>query len=256
MKLGPSQGNVQNWLIDLRPLLLRRDVLDFVAKQFWANYEAEDAFQIAGLESVAIPVLTSIVMTVPDNRSDLNAVIIRKDRKPTGLGNLIEGQLTADPVILIDDIFNSGRSAEKAVVAAEREGNPVTDIFVLIDYRSRAGAAWRDRRHVRVRSLFTLEDFELALKEDDAPVPSMRKVWSAAIKGGFPFHLVPKSAPVYAEGRIFRGCDAGFMQAFDAKSGTILWQHQARGTSRTKGIWSTPAVYQGKLVYGAYNGVV
>jgi len=55
---------------------------------------------------------------------------------------------------------------------------------------------------------------------------------------------------------IYRGCDAGKMQALDAQTGEVRWEHEEGGASPRKGVWSSPAICRGLLFYGAYNGVV
>ena len=47
-------------------------------------------------------------------------------------------------------MLNSGSSAEKARVAIEAAGGRVAEIFVVIDYRSRKGLAWRERHGIAV----------------------------------------------------------------------------------------------------------
>ena len=117
--------------------------------------------------------------------------------------------------------------------------------------------AWRAEHGIAVASLFTLDEFGLTLARPQAPAPQRyRELWRVGVPGGFPFHVVPKSAPVLAGGRIVRGCDAGKMHAFDAGTGEIAWEHVATGAAPRKGVWSTPAVHDGRVYYGAYNGTV
>ena len=252
-----STGGLQRWLIDLRPLLLRRDVLMDLARLFWERFAPSSPFQLAGLESAAVPLLAALVLGAPQACGEVNAVVIRKERKTTGLGRLVEGELSDLPVVLVDDILNSAGSVEKARVILAALGRTVEAMFVVVDYRSGRGLDWRREHGVRVTAPFTLDDFGLALKPLDAgPKQRYRQVWHTGVPGGFPFHVVPKSAPVLVGDRIFRGSDAGRMQAFDAGTGEVVWEHAATGAAPRKGIWSTPALHDGRLYYGAYNGVV
>ncbi|WP_210202784.1 PQQ-binding-like beta-propeller repeat protein [Bradyrhizobium sp. SK17] len=253
-----SNGGTQRWLIDLRAVFLRRDNLWRFAFLFWAIYGNRGRFQLAAMETAAIPLLSTLLLTAPPQHAGINGVILRKDRKPTGLGRSLEGKLTTDPVILIDDILNSATSAEKARSIVAAHGGRVSEMAVVIDYRSRRGLAWRATNHIDVRALFSLSEFGLSL-ENDSPPPRQqyRKLWQTDIPGGFPYHVVPKSAPVLVGDMIFRGADSAKLHAFSAGSGDVLWEFQATGATKpgNKGIWSTPAINQERVYFGAYNGV-
>lgn len=249
-------GSSQDWLIDLRRVFLDREILQSIAAAFWARFEGRGPFQIAGMETAAIPLLTAIMLKAPENRP-VNAFIIRKERKTYGLGNSIEGTVTDEPVILVDDILNSGFSAEKAYQSVTQAGHSVREIFVVIDYKSAKGLRWREQRGILVDALFFLGDFDLKLGgRSHTPSQKYRELWKAIVSQGNPYHVVPKSTPLLANNRIFRGCDAGVMHCFDADTGNIVWAFQARGSLPQKGIWSSPCVHDGRLYFGAYNGVL
>ncbi|SED33733.1 Outer membrane protein assembly factor BamB, contains PQQ-like beta-propeller repeat [Rhizobiales bacterium GAS191] len=252
-----STGGLHGWLIDLRRVFLKKESLEEYSDAFWRLYKDRDPFQIGGMETAAIPLLSALVMSSPKERAPLNAFIIRKERKTTGLGKAIEGDVTDEPIILIDDIFNSGGSAEKARAVIEATGRQIAGLFVVIDYRSRMGLRWREASAIPVQSLFSLSDFGLTLHPDQAsPRQRYRQLWRSTVSGGFPYHVVPKSTPLLAGEVLYRGCDAGKMHAFDAANGAILWEYQATGAALQKGIWSSPAHHDGRLFFGAYNGVV
>ena len=215
------------------------------------------AISNGALESAGIPLLTALLLLAPEERGKANGFVIRKDRKTTGMGNLIEGEVGEEPIVLIDDILNSGASAEKARAVIEATGRKVSRLFTVIDYHSAKGEFWRKAKKIEVDSLFSLADFGLKLHRNPPhPAQSYRLLWHKTITGGFPYYLVPKSTPLLVGETIYRGCDAGKMHAFDAGTGEILWEHSAQGAFTLKGVWSSPAVHAGRLFYGAYNGVV
>lgn len=252
-----TKGRPQNWLIDMRRLFLHRDSLELIAREFWAHFEQHLPFQIAGMETAAIPLLTALMICAPRDRDVVNAVIIRKERKATGLCNPIEGELTDLPIVLVDDILNSGASAEKARAVIEQAGRRVWKAFAVIDYQSQRGLWWREENGIDVTSLFVLADLNLELTKAPAP-PTQRykELWRTEIPGGFPFNVVPKSPPVLLGNVIYRGCDAGKLHAFDALTGKILWEFAANGTNGRKGIMSAPLLHEGRIYFGAYNGVI
>lgn len=67
-------------------------------------------FQFAGLETASIPLITGLQMYAKGLGLDINAFTVRKERKPYGIFQLIEGIPNNAPVMLIDDLVNSGTS--------------------------------------------------------------------------------------------------------------------------------------------------
>jgi orotate phosphoribosyltransferase len=254
-KIISPKGGLQNWLIDLRAVFMRSDVLAAIADEFWAINQDRARFQVGGMETAAIPLLTAILLRAPDRHRPINGFIIRKERKTTGLGKIIEGHVTDAPIVLVDDVLSSGKSAERARVAVEAAGRAVDQFFSVVDYKSRAGLRWRQQKEIEVQSLFELSDFGLELQNNpEPPMQLYRLAWHVDVPGGFPFHVVPKSAPLLVGATLFRGCDAGKMQAFEAETGRLVWEYQATGASKSKGIWSSPAFHGGSIFFGAYNG--
>lgn len=252
-----SRGALQNWLIDLRPVFLEPELLRAAATLFWQTYVDVDRLQVGALETAAIPLLAAILLSKPSDRESVTGFIIRKERKTTGLGQSIEGSVSDAPIVLIDDILNSGASAEKARAVLSDAGKTIAHMFVVIDYTSARGLAWRNTCDIPVRALFGLNEFGLKLNVNPPPPKQRyRLLWHARVAGGYPYYVVPKSEPVLVGDRIYRGCDAGKMQAFDSGSGAVVWEHRATGATPRKGVWSTPAVHRNRLYYGAYNGVV
>jgi orotate phosphoribosyltransferase len=250
------KGKPQNEIIDLRRVFLRRATLEQIALEFWARYKDEETFQIAGIESAAIPLLTALTLYAPKERANVNAFIVRKERKPFGLCKAIEGEVTDAPVVLVDDVIHSGSSAEKARVVIAQAGRQVRRMFAVIDYQSRKGLRWRQESDIEVSSLFTLADFNLTLAADPpAATQRYRELWRAEVPGAFAYNVAPKSAPLLVGKLLYRGCDAGKMHAFDADTGALVWEYTAKGAGR-KGITSCPLVHEGRLYFGAYNGVI
>ncbi len=103
-------------------------------------------FQVGAVETAAIPFLSAILMKSLSRGTPVNGFIVRKERKTYGAGNAIEGALTGAPIVMVDDVLNSGASMEKARVVLEQENKTIAFAWVLIDYESPQGALWRKRR--------------------------------------------------------------------------------------------------------------
>src|SRR5262245_14696758 len=130
------RGKEQNWLIDLRRLFVKADALEALAAIFYERFADEETFRLAGMETASIPLLTALALVGARMGKTVSVAIIRKERKRTGLGRSIEGELPNGPVTLIDDILHTGRSVEKARVVLAQAGARIARVFVVIDYRA------------------------------------------------------------------------------------------------------------------------
>lgn len=249
-------GLAQKWLIDLRPVLLNADMLDAITDLFWNQYTEHLPFQIAGMEVAAVPLVTAMLMKAKQRGIDTNGFIIRKERKTSGLGKSIEGKITDDPIILVDDIFNSGASLEKSCAIIEQAGHKVNAIFVIINYKSPKGMAWQNHRQIAVNELFDLSPFDVSFDDTSKPYDHQYTItWRFYQKGAFPFHVVPKSTPLMVEDKFYMGTDCGKMFCIHAKDGQAIWEYDVK-TNHSKGIWSSPSYYKDRIYFGAYNGIL
>jgi outer membrane protein assembly factor BamB/adenine/guanine phosphoribosyltransferase-like PRPP-binding protein len=250
-------GMAQAWLLDLRPTLLDPQCLDDICEIFWDKFASKLPFQIGGMETAAVPLVVALGLKARQKGLQINTFIIRKERKTSGLGKSIEGIVTDAPIVLVDDILNSGNSLEKARAVLEQEGHKIREIFVVVDYRSQNGIKWRSHWNYPVTSIFSLEDFGLKLGRENPPLKISYKIlWRHYEKGAYPFHIVPKSGPVIVNERLYMGTSAGKMLCLDLH-GKLVWEFQAKAAEKTtKGIFSNPAIHDGKLYFGAYNGIV
>ena len=85
-------------------------MLRATAELFWQTFAHLPVFQVGAVETAAIPLLAAILLSVPPERAEVTGFIIRREHKTKGLGQAIEGDVTDAPIILIDDILNSGSS--------------------------------------------------------------------------------------------------------------------------------------------------
>ncbi len=249
-------GRSQDWLIDLRPIFLDPEYLTLICDLFWDDYANQLPFQLAGMEVAAIPLLTGLLLSAKARAlKDLNGLIIRKERKITGLGQSIEGKLNGKPIILVDDILNSANSAEKARVVLVQAGSTISQVFTVIDYSSNAALNWQKEHKISVKSLFKLSDFNIKPSlEKQKPTQHYKPLWRFVAHGANPYYVVPKSTPLLVDNQIFMGSDNGKMWSIDRHTGNAIWEFQAKGTFPKKGIWSSPCYYEDKLYFGAYNG--
>ena len=255
-KIMSPSGQKQHWLIDLRPVLLNVEALNLITEMFWDEFEAQLPFQIGGMEVAAVPLVTALLMKAEQRGLETSGFIIRKERKKSGLGKLIEGNVTNDPIILVDDIMNSGKSLEKARVAIEQIDKKIDQVFVVLNFESPAGKNWAEQHGIKVTEFTTLDPFEVSLapREWKPPKITYEVTWRFYEPGAFPFHVVPKSTPLLVGDHLYMGTESGKMFCVDRKTGLAVWSYDVK-TTHQKGIWSSPAYHDGKIYFGAYNGI-
>jgi outer membrane protein assembly factor BamB/orotate phosphoribosyltransferase len=254
--VSPS-GTPQSWLLDLRPVLLSSKGLAAITDLFWDRYEHELPFQIGGMEMAAVPLVSGILLAASARGYQVEGFVVRKERKKYGRMQSIESELTDLPIVVVDDIFNSGKSLEKIRVVLDNARRSIWKVWAIIDYHSPKGAAWQARHGVDVESLFSLDDFELKKTLNGSTEPGLQfaRRWMLAADGANHFFTVPKSAPRAANGRIYFGTDSGELRCVDGATGAMLWRFQV-GSSNAKGIRSIPCVSSTHVYFGAYDGNV
>ncbi|MBI1308826.1 MAG: PQQ-binding-like beta-propeller repeat protein [Proteobacteria bacterium] len=254
-----NSGEKILWLLDIRAVALVPAALDAIATLFWQIYATQGPLQVGGMEVGAIPLVSAILIKAQQLGIATNGFIIRKARKPTGRTRIIEGNLNQHPVVLVDDLINSGASLEKCRAVLAHEGHTVAHAFAVVHFQNPQALAWAGQHGIRVTSLFTLNQFGLSLADAAPTLPpalhAYQPLWRVGAKGANPFYIVPKSAPLLFQDNILMGTDSGTFVAFNAHSGKPAWQFACPGT-HGKGILSSPAVHNGKVYFGAYNGNV
>ena len=239
--------------------MLQPKWLNRYAEIFWERYAGQYPFQVAGMETAGIALVAAIVMKGVERGTPVNGFFIRKSRKRQGLMKMIEGTPTDDPVILVDDLMNSGGTIHKQVEIISSIGKKVSDVFVLLVYRAREAYVFTETDHVTLDFLFTLEDFDLRMLTSSAPeIPknSFQTLWHFEAPSSSLQLVVQKSAPVLDDKRLFFGSDAGIFRALDQETGEVLWEFTIGRHPVEKGILSSPALHDGVVYFGAYDGNV
>jgi outer membrane protein assembly factor BamB len=252
-----SRGSEQGWLFDFRSKLLDADFLNLVADFFWQTYHAKYPFQVGGLETASLPLITTIVLKGKERGTPVNGFYVRKSRKPEGLQKIVEGELTNTPIILVDDLINSGGTFIKQLAVLENEGKNVTDIFTLVRFRDLSAYQFAHDKHITITAPFTLADLGLSLESSyTSPNYSAFEVlWAKQYGKPNYYHRVPKSAPAIDERYVYFGSDDGVMRALNQTDGSLAWEYKMLGFgTKGKTIFSSPALCGGVLYFGAYDG--
>ena len=250
-------GTRCDWLFDIRALLVQSEYLDLIADIFWDQMEPHFPFQVGGLEVGAIPLVSAILMKGQAQGKNINGFFVRKIRKTTGLSKHIEGSLTKDPIVIVDDLINSGNSLKRIEVALATEKREIDHAFFLINFDRERTQKYLIRQKIALTSLFHLKDFGLELGKNISVFPKENSLFPAWIfEPSAPNYVfdVPKSTPVLDVGNAYYGADNGIFYAINLKTGKKVWEFQT-GDS-VKGIFSSPQIQEDMVIFGAYDGNV
>ena len=254
-------GEDVRWLFDFRRVLLRPDILDNLGEIFWDTFQDLPHFQIGGIEVAAIPLITALALKLREKGRRANGFFIRKSRKKEGLLRMIEGALTDEHIVLVDDIINSGKSFIRQVEVLEGLGRKVDTVFAILRFRDIDYYTYFHDKGIKVESLFTLDDFADVLHvknlvdKKDKPVPMPFKAeWQFISENPNHFYVVPKSAPIADDRKIYFGADNGNFWAINQSDGSVAWKHKISLHSKGKYIFSSPVILKDIVYFGAYDG--
>lgn len=257
---GTTDGR---WLFDFRSAFLKPEVLADLAALFWEEHPGDEPLQIGGMETASIPLVTALVYAGHREygKKDLTGFFIRKSRKKDALMKAMEGSFDPKrPIILVDDIVNSGTSLIKQIETIEGVGGKVTEIWTVLRYRDHAQYEYFAKKSIPIRSLFSLNDFEQTLHVQnllaEKPWPDRypyRVVWRFVSEGASFEHVLPKSDPICDDARIYFGSDRGTLWALDKRNGSVAWSYDTKAGDG-RGIFSSPALASGVVIFGSYDG--
>lgn len=251
-----SKNLPARWLLDLRRTFLHGTGLTLAAELFWQHYANKLPFQVGGLESGSVPLIAAIILEGERRGTPINGFFIRKERKTIGRQQVIEGVVTRDPIVVVDDLLNSGGTLAKVVTALKEIHRGVRDLFVIVQYDNPVGIQYLHDNKIRLTSLFTLAELGLTRGQPEKSPPQLpvRPLWHFRHREPNYFHVVPKSAPVLDDTQIYFGTDSSVLYCLKQSSGTVVWQCETGPDREGKGIFSTPAVVADKVYVGSYDG--
>lgn len=260
-----SEDETAHWTFDFKNTLLNGTTLDKISTVFWDVLSQEEPFQAGGLETTAIGLVAGIVMKAQQHNVPINGFYIRKSRKKTDLQKIVEGTLTEQPVILFDDILNSGKSMVRQIETLELLGKKVRMICTVVRFRENSYYQYLEERGIRIFSIFSLDDFPStggvarfsseAIKRAPARLEIPFSIeWSFAARNPEYSLVLPKSGPALDGERVYFGSDSGTMWALNQNDGSVAWSYSTLFGTGKKRIFSSPAVYGGTVYFGAYDG--
>lgn len=253
------------WTFDFRRILMNGEIADHIANIFYHQFADEYPFQIGTLEIGGVPLATTLMNKLYERgHKDSSAFFVRKSRKKTGLYRMIEGQV--DPskkIILVDDVMNSGNSFWKQIEILEDLGHRPDTVWSLLRYRDEDFYQRFHLRGIKVRSVFTLDDFtdslgdtvkNLTTKKKSPPVMPFKTLWKFQSENPSLGHVCGRSGPALDDEKIYFGADNQVFWAINQLDGSVAWKFNTGPIARGKAIFSNPALYKNSVIFGSYDG--
>ena len=160
------RGRPIGWLLDTRIPMLESAIFNEVGRVLVNRLVEKGISQVSGYGFGAFPVVSSVLGAAPSG--DWRAGFIRETRKGYGRQRHIEGPLIhAKPVVLLDDILNSGQSADRAVTILRREGYRVDGVLTLFNFTWGGG-----RKRLEDSGLWVSSLLEINLRESSSGADS------------------------------------------------------------------------------------
>jgi orotate phosphoribosyltransferase len=149
------RGNPIGWLLDTRTPMLAGDTFGKVGKVFARRMVKRNLDQVAGYGFGAYALVCSVIGASPSH--SFKGGFVRGERKQHGRRRLVEGPLDrSKPVVLLDDILNSGRSALHGIQLLEGDGYEVAGVMTLFAFTWSGGRERLESRGVWVDSILDL----------------------------------------------------------------------------------------------------
>ncbi len=149
------RGQPISWMLDTRVPLLEAETFQRVGRLLAERLRRRNVFQVAGMGFGAFP-LVGAVLGVPGKPS-FRGGLIREHRKLYGRRRWVEGALIREePVVVLDDILNSGKSALRAVEALLDDGYQPVGVMTLFHFTWNQGEVLLEQKGLWFDSLLSL----------------------------------------------------------------------------------------------------
>lgn len=149
------RGQPIGWLLDTRMPMLDGEMIGEVGDVLAERLRAKGVYQVAGFGFGAYALVCATLAAPGQPR--FKGGFIREQRKPHGRRRLVEGPLDRNqPVAMLDDILNSGRSAVRALSLLRSDGFNVVGMMTLFNFTWSGGRQRIEAQGLWVDSLLDL----------------------------------------------------------------------------------------------------
>ena len=149
------RGHPIGWLLDTRIPMLEGNMFREVGDVLGERLRTKGIYQVAGYGFGAYSLVCAVLSAPVD--PPFKGGYLRDQRKTHGRRRLVEGPLDrSKPVVLLDDILNSGRSAMRAVNMLRKDGFEIVGLTTLFNFTWSGGRARMEKEGLWVDSLLDL----------------------------------------------------------------------------------------------------
>lgn len=154
---GKAPGKIYTWQFYLRRVMYDPKFIKGAAEMLIEKLDLENK-QLGACEDAGVPLACAISYI-----TGIPVLSIKKARKAYGLLNFIEGPITGNPVVLIDDLAGSQDTLIKAVNTLRALDIPVANQYATLINKTQG--THNTYLKSELVSLFTCEDFAMSWKE-------------------------------------------------------------------------------------------
>lgn len=157
-KFTLASGKESDLYVDLRKVTLLPKGAYLIGSIIYDMIKDRSVEAIGGLSLGADPIAVAVSLAAYQKGQEINAFLVRKEKKEHGMKNAIEGPIkTGQKVVIVDDVITTGSSTITAIQQAEAAGLKVDLVVAILDRLEGGRAAIESMGH-EVRTLFTRND--------------------------------------------------------------------------------------------------
>lgn len=157
-----ASGKESNFFIDCKQAILTAEGHTLAGNLMYkALSKFPECEAVAGVELGGCPLASAVSFVSYYNGHSLPALYVRKVQKDHGTAKLVEGDKSIKPgmpVVLLEDVINTGGSSLRAVKSLQQTGVTVVGIVALVD-RLEGGREAIEAEGLQLISLCTRRDF-------------------------------------------------------------------------------------------------
>ena len=213
-------------------------------------------FQVAAETLAGSLTAYLIALKAKEKGININCFLTREERKITGLVKNIEGKILNRPVVIVDDIFNTGDTFSYLFKILKSKNCKIHSLFVFFNHQNKYGQKFLKDEKIKLNALFSASDFGLQPKISDWQHKEIKikPNWKFSSPEPSYCYVVQKSSPSQDKNNIYLGADSGFFYSLAKKSGQVNWKFKTGEHIQKKSILSSSLIYDNKVYFGSYDG--
>ena len=154
-----ASGKKSNHYLNCKPVSLNGYGLNLISQLFLELMNPYSS-AVAGLTLGADPLVSGVIINAAQRGMNIDALIIRKEVKEYGTKSGLEGpDLKEESMItVLEDVVTTAGSSLKAIQKLRDNNFVVNEVLSIVD-RLEGGKEALEKQNIRLKSLFTIEDF-------------------------------------------------------------------------------------------------